>query len=71
MRKGGVILQEIQTLPGDSCTFIYKCPYGGEKCVGHKHCHVLETPEKLAEKMAVVIECPVRHKAKIRVEIGA
>lgn len=64
-------MQEIQILPSGACTFVYKCPHGGEKCAGHKHCHVLETPEKLEKKMTVVIECPIRHKAKIPVEIGA
>ena len=54
----------------DTETNIYKCPYEGVKCDGNKHCHVLETIEKLPAPITAVVKCPIRHNEKIPVKIG-
>lgn len=48
----------------------YKCPYEGPRCKLGKHCHVLETADKLPCKITAFVKCPV-YKKKIPVEIGA
>lgn len=63
-------MTEVQLLPADAETFVYKCPHEGKNCIDKRHCHVHESPVELKEKMTVVVQCPVRHKAKILVEIG-
>ena len=62
---------EIQLMPKGTSTYVYKCPYEGPKCAGGKHCHALQTPVKLKNSMTIVMECLVRKKAKIAVEIGS
>ncbi len=47
----------------------YKCPHEGPRCKLGKHCHVLETADKLPCKITVFVKCPV-HNKKISVEIG-
>lgn len=63
-------MTKVQLLPECAETYIYNCPHEGKNCIGKKHCHVHETPVELKGKMTVVVQCPVRHKAKILVEIG-
>ena len=62
---------EVQLMPKGTSTYVYKCPFEGSNCSGGKHCHALQTPVKLKNPMAVVMECIVRKKAKIAVEIGS
>ncbi len=64
-------MPEPQRFDGKIPTFTYKCPYEGRNCLGNKHCHILETTDELKSKLTVVIQCPVRHREKISVEIGA
>lgn len=47
----------------------YKCPYEGPRCKLGKHCHVLETADKLPCRITVLVKCPIK-KEKIPVEIG-
>lgn len=61
---------EVQLVPKGAITYVYKCPYEGPNCSGGKHCHALQTTVKLKNSMTVVMECLVRKKAKIAVEIG-
>ena len=51
-----------------------------EKLLGHgvhigaelgKHCHVLETADKLPCKITALVKCPIHNNKKIPVEIGA
>ena len=49
----------------------YKCPYEGPRCKLGKHCHVLETADKLPCKITALVKCPIRNNKKIPVEIGA
>lgn len=51
-------------------SYEYKCPYEGEKCTLGKHCHVIETPSELKDKLEAYIMCPIKHK-KICVVVGA
>lgn len=48
----------------------YKCPYEGVHCKLGKHCHVLETAERLPCKITVLVKCPIYNNKKIFVEIG-
>lgn len=61
-------MNEISSV-GSPTSYEYKCPNEGKNCKGRKHCHVIETTEKI-NKMEAVIMCPIEHK-KIRVVIGA
>ena len=36
-----------------------------------KHCHVLETADKLPCKITALVKCPIHNNQKIPVEIGA
>lgn len=49
----------------------YKCPYEGPRCKLGKHCHVLETADKLPCKITALVKCPIHNNKKIPVEIGA
>ena len=49
----------------------YKCPYEGPRCKLGKHCHVLETADKLPCKITAIVKCPIHNNKKIPVEIGA
>lgn len=49
-------------------SIMYKCPYE-KNCTARKHCHILETTERLPTKVTVIIKCPIAHK-KISVVIG-
>ena len=49
----------------------YKCPYEGARCKLKKHCHILETPDKLPCKITALVKCPIHNNKKIPVEIGA
>lgn len=51
-------------------TKVYKCPYEGKKCKGGKHCHILETYEKLPLPLFVAYKCPVKNGKKIPLQIG-
>ena len=51
-------------------TCIYKCPYAGENCAGHKQCHILETRNALPGKITVLFQCPIKKKQKISLTIG-
>ena len=51
-------------------SFEYKCPYEGKKCELGKHCHVIETTQKLNNEIEAWIMCKVKHE-KIRVTVGA
>lgn len=51
-------------------SYVYRCPHEGPKCPGNKHCHILETACRLDAPITVFIQCPVRHKQKIAVQIG-
>lgn len=48
----------------------YKCPYEGSRCKLGKHCHVLETADRLPCMIIAFVKCPIS-KTKIAVEIGA
>lgn len=48
----------------------YKCPHEGSHCKLGKHCHVLETADKLPYKITALVKCSIYNK-KIPVEIGA
>lgn len=48
----------------------YKCPYEWARCKLKKHCHVLETPDKLPCKITALVKCPIHNNQKIPVEIG-
>ena len=48
-----------------------KCPYEGPRCKLGKHCHVLETADKLPCKITALVKCPIHNNKKIPVEIGA
>ena len=50
---------------------VYHCPYEGTRCVGGKHCHVIETAGALPIKITVYIKCPMRGWKKNPVDIGA
>jgi len=39
----------------------YKCPYEGARCKLKKHCHVLETPDKLPCKITALVKCPIHN----------
>ena len=39
---------------------VYHCPYEGTRCVGGKHCHVIETAGALPIKITAYIKCPMR-----------
>lgn len=64
-------MSEFRRLDCGMSTYIYKCPYEGSNCRGNKHCHILETTDKLKSKLGVIVKCPMRHGEKIFVEIGA
>lgn len=49
----------------------YKCPYEGPRCKLGKHCHVLETADKLPCKITALVKCPIHNNKKIPVEIVA
>lgn len=49
----------------------YKCPYEGPRCKLGKHCHVLETADKLPCKITALVKCPIHNNKKIPVDIGA
>lgn len=53
-------------LPRNYKANIYKCPYEGDNCKLHKHCHAIETPFTLPPGFKAIIECQER-KAKIEV----
>ena len=48
----------------------YKCPHEGSRCKLGKHCHVLETADRLPCRITAFVKCPI-YKKKIPVEIGA
>lgn len=47
----------------------YKCPLAST-CVGHKHCHVLKTTDRLKSAIDAIVKCPVKKNAEIVVRIG-
>ena len=48
----------------------YKCPHEGSRCKLGKHCHVLETADRLPCRITAFVKCPI-YKKKVPVEIGA
>lgn len=45
----------------------YKCP-NESKCRIKKHCHIIETEDKLPQEMAIIHKCPAEKK-KIKIKI--
>lgn len=48
---------------------IYKCPHEGVNCPLKKHCHAIETPDRLPPNFTAILNCPL-HKAKIEVTLN-
>lgn len=61
-------MTEPKILPRSRKTNIYKCPYEGANCPLNKHCHAIETPDRLPPNFTAVLDCPQR-KAKIVVTL--
>lgn len=63
-------MTEPKILPCTFKTNVYRCPYEGANCPLNKHCHAIETPDRLPPGFTVILKCPLR-KAKIEVTPAA